>query len=121
VPARRASYGDEPALGDRVFELLEEPFPGISAARRGAERFGARWEDASTPFVVEVEGALVSHVGLLELPLRVGGHDLVAGGVHGVVTRRAEHRRGHYRRAMEAMLAHAADRYETLVITTLHP
>jgi hypothetical protein len=101
--------------------LLEEPFPGISEARRQAAAFGAPWEEASTPFVVEVDGELLGHVGLLELPLRVAGHDVLAGGVHGVVTKASARRRGHFRAAIEALLDVADHRYETLVLTTLHP
>lgn len=117
----RRDHAREPGLCDRVFELLEEPFPGVSLARRAAEQFGAPWEAASTPFVIEVDGELVSHVGLLELPLRIDGADIVVGGVHGVVTRRRARRSGHYRRAMDELLAHADGSYPTLVLTTVHP
>lgn len=115
------TYAEEPGLANRVFDLLEEPFPGVSAARRQAADFGAPWEEASTPFVVEVGGELVAHVGLLELSLRVEGCDLVAGGVHGVVTRGTQRRRGHFRAALEELVEVAADRYPTLVLTTQHP
>jgi predicted N-acetyltransferase YhbS len=119
----RRSYQADPTLGDRVFDLLDAVWPGVPlrAARAGAEGLGAPWEEASTPFVVEDRGAVVSHVGLLPLPLFVGGREVVAGGVHGVATHPARRRRGHCRAIMDELLAWAEPRYETLVLTTAHP
>lgn len=121
--SHRRSYQDDPTLGDRVFDLLDAVWPGVPlrAARAAAEGLGAPWEGASTPFVVEDRGAVVSHVGLLPLPLFVGGREVVAGGVHGVATHPARRRRGHYRAIMHELLGWAAPRFETLVLTTAHP
>lgn len=119
----RRDYRTDPTLGDRVFTLLGEVFPGIGLdeARRRAERFGAPWEEASTPFVREVEGRLVSHVGLLDLPLVVAGRPVRVGGVHGVATHPGHRRQGLFRSLIEEALAYAAPRYRTLVLTTAHP
>lgn len=119
----RRDYRADPTLADRVFELLGGVFPGIGLdqARRGAERFGAPWEGASTPFVREVEGRLVSHVGLLEIQLVVAGRALRVGGVHGVATRPGHRRQGLFRSLIEEAIAYAAPRYRTLLLTTAHP
>jgi predicted N-acetyltransferase YhbS len=119
----RRSYADDPRLGDRVFGLLDQVFPGlgISEHRRAAERFGALWESASTPFGREEDGRLLSHVGLLELPLVIAGHPVTAGGVHAVATHPDHRRRGLYRSLMDELLSFARERYETLVLTTAHP
>ena len=110
----RRSYADDPTLGDRIFELLETWFTGIGAPRRTAAQLGSRWDDCSTPFVVEKGGRIVSHVGLLEMPYVIRGerHDL--GGVHGVCTLESERRQGHFRRSMEELLEYCEGRFETL-------
>ncbi|MFN0177396.1 MAG: GNAT family N-acetyltransferase [Gemmatimonadales bacterium] len=117
----QTSYGEVPGLGDRVFELLELPFPGVTGGRRNGEAFGVPWETCSTPFVAWDEGRVVCHVGLLDLPIHVMGRDHHVGGVHGVATHPDYRRRGLFRGAIEELFEHAAGRFETLVLTTLHP
>ncbi|MBM4186794.1 MAG: GNAT family N-acetyltransferase [Gemmatimonadetes bacterium] len=117
----QASYQDDPTLCDRVFELLELPFPGVSAGRRQGEGFGVPWERCSTPFVAREENRVSCHVGLLEVPIRVLGRDLVAGGVHGVATHPERRRQGLFRGVMSELLVHAGTRFDTLFLTALHP
>ncbi len=117
----RTSYQHDPGLGDRVFELLEIAFPGVSRGRRQGAAFGVPWEAASTPFVVREGDRVLSHVGLLRLPLWVMGRDQVVGGVHGVATDPNHRRRGLFRGLIEELIAFAAPSFETLVLTTLHP
>lgn len=119
----RRSYADDPGLVDRVFELLGAVWPDLplAEARVAAARFGAPWEAASTPFVREDGGGVVSHVGLLELSLFVNGQIQRTGGVHGVATHPACRRQGLYRSVMVELLEWASPRYATLVLTTAHP
>src|SRR2546426_12136155 len=114
----RDSYATNLALCDRVFELLERVFPGVRAARIGAELLGATWGSVSTPFVRVEDERVVSHVGLLVLPLHVMGRAITVGGVHGVATHPDFRRRGYYRALMEELLPYADQRYQTLVLTT---
>ncbi len=114
------AYHSDPTLCNRVFSLLEPIFPGVGQSRKGAEAFGARWEDVSTPFVVEQQGRIVCHVGLMPMPLWVAGSALRCGGVHGVAVEPAFRRRGHFRAAMESLLVEAESRFETLILTTVH-
>jgi N-acetylglutamate synthase-like GNAT family acetyltransferase len=117
----RASFTEDHNLGQRLFDLLDEVFPGLRAAKEEGARLGASWESVSTPFVLEEKGRVVAHVGLIGLPLVVMGRPTTVGSVHAVATRADRRRRGLCRRLMEEMLAYAEGRYETLVLTTEHP
>lgn len=117
----RRSYADDPTLADRVFDLLETGFPGIGARRRSAARLGSRWDDCSTPFVHELDGRPVAHVGLLELSYVIKGVRSRVGGIHAVCTLEAERRRGHFRRIMEELLEYCDGRFETLELGTENP
>lgn len=118
---QRASYRDDPALADQIFELLELPFPGVSRGREHAKAFGAPWEGASTPFVVRHGDRVLSHVGLLSIPLRVMSEDVLVGGVHGVATHPDHRRRGLFRSLIEEVIEFAEPRFAALMLTTLHP
>jgi predicted N-acetyltransferase YhbS len=108
-------------LSDRVFDLLETSFTGIEKRRRIAAQLGSLWEDCSTPFVLERNGQIVSHVGLLEMPYVIKGERYQLGGVHGVCTLESARRQGHFRHIMEELLEFCDDRFETLELGTENP
>lgn len=117
----QGSFADDPGLLGRLMDLFDLVFPGL---RRGADRarvLGAPWESVSTPFVAVADGCVVSHVGLIELPLVIDGRSEIVGAVHGVATHPEYRRQGHYRGLMEELLDSCADRLQTLVLTTEHP
>ena len=121
-PARlRRNYADDPTLSDRVFELLETSFTSIAKPRAVAARLGSRWEDCSTPFVVEKDGQIISHVGLLDMSYVIKGERHQLGGVHGVCTLESERRQGHFRRIMDELLGFCEGRFATLELGTENP
>lgn len=117
----RRDYAGEPGLEDRVFELLETWFKGISKRRRQSALLGARWANCSIPFVREKQGRVVSHVGLLDMPFVIDGEAQTLGGIHGVCTLESERRQGHFRAIMEELLDYCEGRYETLELGTENP
>jgi predicted N-acetyltransferase YhbS len=119
--ARMASYADEPALLDRVRELLERVFPGLPAQMDLAAPLGLRWDRCSTPFVAESVGRLIAHVGVMEMRLVLAGEEHRVGVLHAVATDPAERRRGHYRAVMAEVLPWCERRWATLVLNTGQP
>lgn len=117
----RRLYEADPGLGDRVFELLERVFPGVGRGRANGVAFGVPWESVSTPFVVTDGERVVAHVGLMPLPFFINGRREVVGAVHGVATDPDLRGRGLFRSLMAQLLTFAADRFQTLTLTTAHP
>lgn len=105
----------------RVFDLLDGTFPGFGEVERACRARGVRWEECTTPFVVEDEGRVVAHVGVLEIPLVVGGREVLAGGLHSVATQLAYRGRELSRTLMQEALAHCDARYQTVVLTAGQP
>lgn len=117
----RAPYDAHPQLIEQVFDLLETAFEGVRTGRSAAERLDWHWQDISMPFVTFEAGALIAHVGVLELPLWVEGKRVLVGGVHAVVTAESHRLRGHARRLLEEALAWCDERYESVVLSTADP
>lgn len=117
----RGSFQEDAALSDRLFDLLDQVFPGIRQGASEVRRLGAAWESVSVPFIEREGDKVVAHVGLIELPLVLQGAPTVVGTVHAVATDPERRGRGLFRRLMEETLAWAADHYETLILTTDHP
>lgn len=112
----RHDYARDPTLLSRVYDLYELAWPGMGARAEGARGWGMRWE-VSTPFL-HCDGARVlSHVGVLEMNLVVGGRPMLVGGIHAVVTHPDHRLRGHSRALMEEALAWCEARYGTLLLT----
>jgi len=115
------SFSNDPALSERLFDLLDTVFPGLRQAAQNARALGAPWESVSTPFIRFEQGRAVSHVGVIELSLVLLGQTVTAGSIHGVATHPDARRCGHFRRLMEEVLRYCASRYKTLILTTEHP
>lgn len=117
----RGSFSTDPTLSQRVFALLDVVFPGVPEVARNARALGASWESVSTPFVFLDGARVISHVGVIELPLILHGQLVRVGSIHAVATHPTARRRGYYGQLMEEILQHYESRYETLILTTEHP
>jgi GNAT superfamily N-acetyltransferase len=100
-----------------IMTLLNRVWPGFARVHDQAARSGLRWDLCSTPFVHRAAGRVVSHVGVLELPLVVAGRALRAAGIHAVATDPEHRGRGHMRRLMEEALRFVDRRYDCAVLT----
>jgi predicted N-acetyltransferase YhbS len=117
----KQSFANDPRLKERVFDLLETCFPGITQAEHESLDLGRPWEVVSTPFVRWHGERAITHVGLLEMSLVIMGQTVRVGGIHAVGTRPEYRRRGYYREVMAAVLQYCAGRYDTLLLITGQP
>ncbi|MCI0339393.1 MAG: GNAT family N-acetyltransferase [Acidobacteria bacterium] len=117
----KLSFSDDPALSERLFDLLDAVFPGIRQVAQTARVLGASWESVSTPFICFEGDRAVSHVGVIELSLILMGRTVTVGSIHGVATHPDYRRRGFFRQIMKDVLQYCASSYETLILTTEHP
>lgn len=110
-----------PAVEPRLLALLGRVWPVIPPAVARADALGFSWATASTPFVRYEGDRAVAHVGVIELPLVIGGRQRMVGSIHAVCTDPDRRGRGHARALMDAALAHCRVRYGTVVLSTLIP
>lgn len=119
--ATRRDYTRDSTLRGRVFELLDVVFPGLAQAERSLRPLGLDWQSVSTPFVIERDGRVLSHVGVIELTESLDGVLQPVGSIHAVGTHPEHRRRGLFRRVFDEVLAHCDERYATLQLTTANP
>jgi GNAT superfamily N-acetyltransferase len=117
----RVSFVADPTLSPRIFTLLDVVFPGVPQVAQHARALGASWESVSTPFVCLDRDRVISHVGVIEIPLVLQGRLVRVGSIHAVATHPDFRRRGCYGRLMREILHYCGPRYETLILTTEHP
>jgi len=78
------------------------------------------WASATggTHFLLEIDGAIVSHASVVERELQTGGHRLRTGYVEAVATRPEHQGRGHATEVMRAVAAFIDERYELGALDT---
>lgn len=117
----KLSFSEDYNLIQKLFDLLEVVFPGISDAAEQIKKLGVSWESASTPFIYFDDDVAISHVGVLEIPMQIVNKRVTVGGIHAVATHPEFRRRGYYRQVMAEVLKYCDQRYETLILTTSNP
>jgi predicted N-acetyltransferase YhbS len=114
-------YPPDPALRAAAAALLGAVWRRVPESIERAQARGADGIEVSTPFLVLEGDRAVGHVGVIEIPLRVGGRDVVVAGVHGVCVHPERRGRGHLRAAMREALAWIDARHETAILWTAEP
>lgn len=117
----KGSFSADPTLSQRIFDLLDIVFPGVPQVAQNARALGASWESVSTPFVYFAGERVISHVGVIEIPLVLHGQLVHVGSIHAVATHLDCRRHGYYGQLMKEILQYCGPRYETLILTTEHP
>ncbi len=105
----------------QLYTLIDSAFPGLAAKIDTARALGFDWDPVTTPFVHIEDDVIVSHVGVLDVPLRLDGAAVRVAGVHAVCTQADQRRRGHFRRAMEQALQYIDQRWDLAELHTGQP
>jgi GNAT superfamily N-acetyltransferase len=111
----------DPRRRGELWAVLASAFPSLPAKVDAARALGFDWDAMTTPFVERVDDRIVSHVGVLDVPLRLDGRAVRVAGIHAVCTLPSHRRRGCYRRAMERALAFVDARWELSQLYTDEP
>ncbi len=111
----------DPRRRGELMAALASAFPSLPVKIDAARALGFDWDTTTTPFVDVVDDRIVSHVGVLDVPLRLEGRAVRVAGIHAVCTLPAYRRRGCYRRAMERALAFVEPRWELCQLYTDAP
>ncbi|MFH1465022.1 MAG: GNAT family N-acetyltransferase [Pseudomonadota bacterium] len=113
-------YAD-PSERAALMSLLDATWPGLAARFDAAARLGWPVGEHSTPFVTREGGRLASHVGVLDLPVMLGGRERRIAGLHGVCTLPEARRRGHARAALAQAMEHVAAHFGAAKLQTDKP
>jgi hypothetical protein len=111
-----------PALRPGLMALLDDGFPGLADRIATARSRGFHWDAVTEPFVaLGDDGLPVAHVGVLEHRVWLMGQERRVAGLHAVVTRSDQRRRGWSRRVQEQALAWVDARYDLAKLATDEP
>lgn len=101
------SYPNDPRMRASTMQLLTTTWLKLGASLERARGWGADWFRLSTPFVEWLDGQVIAHAGIIELPIVIAGEHKRVAGIHAVCTRVDQRRRGHMRTVLGQALAWA--------------
>jgi predicted N-acetyltransferase YhbS len=113
----RADYYD-PVVRPAIYDLLDTSFSRLSERIAISDRLGAVWHEVSTAFVAFEDGLAVSHTGVIEIPMVIGGQPRTVAGIHAVCTRPGYRGRGLSTAVMREALEYADSRTDLAILTT---
>ncbi len=116
-----ADYAVEPALYEECLTLMDSCFPGIKAIADLGRSHNAYWDRSSTPFIVRHEQDLIAHLGILPFDFIIQGKPYRGGAIHGVCTKEAFRRKGHFKSLMTEALRYVAQHYDFAILFTDQP
>ena len=111
----------DPAERFQIYSHLNSIWPGLGNAIPKATAAGAGWHEISQAFIKRVDGQIVTHVGVIEIPLLIKGELQKVGAIHAVSTRKEQRKKGYNRECMERALAYCDERYELCQLLTDRP
>ena len=97
------------ALDPRLLALFGRVWPRLPATIAQAGALGFSWAAVSTPFARYEGDRALGHVGVIELPLVIGGRRRMVASIHAVCTDPARRRRGYADALLEQAVLRSRD------------
>lgn len=113
----KADYHD-PVVRRAIYDLYDTSFNKLSERIAISDALGSVWHEVSTAFVAFEDGIAVSHTGVIEIPMVIGGQKRTVAGIHAVCTRPAYRGRGFSTAMIREALEYADSRTDVAILAT---
>ncbi|MGE3320420.1 MAG: GNAT family N-acetyltransferase, partial [Candidatus Berkiella sp.] len=117
----QVNYAKDSALFNRVVKLINEVFPGAKQMIAYGDALGAHWSEASIPFVVEKQGNIIAHLGIVPITLSLPNKTLNVAALHGICVKKTYRRQGYFRLLMTEALAYIQENFDSSILFTHDP
>lgn len=116
-----ANYATNPTLFMRCMNLMDSIFPGVKSMALTAAKYHACWDKESTPFVIEKDGEVIAHLGIMPLQVMLNQNIRQVAALHGICTKQAFRGRGLFKQLMQEAMKYIDDNYDTAILFTDRP
>lgn len=117
----QVDYAKDSALFNRAVELIDEVFPGAKKMIAYGNALGARWSEASIPFIFEKQNNIIAHLGIVPITLQLPNTTLKVAALHGICVKEAYRRQGYFRLLMAEALAYIQENFDSSILFTHDP
>lgn len=116
-----ANYTSDPNLFMRCMNLIDNVFPGVKNMATSAMKYNACWDKTSTPFIIEENGEIVAHLGVIPLKAMLNHKTHHVAALHGICTKEVFRGRGLFKQLMQEAIQYIGNNYDTAILFTDQP
>jgi len=119
--AMLANYANDPTLFKRCIRLIDSVFPGVENVAMTGMKYDACWDKISLPFIVEDNGEVIAHLGLIPLELMLNHQKRKVAAIHGICVKPEFRGRGLFKQLMREALTYIANHFSASLLFTDKP
>lgn len=112
------NYNDDPSLFERCINLMNGIFPGIKKVAVAGIKYNARWDRISIPFIKEVNGQVIAHLGLIPFEVVLNHKPCRIAALHGICVHEDYRGRGYFKKLMVEALGYVQNNFDAAVLFT---
>lgn len=116
-----ADYSKDKALFEKCITFIDEIFPGCKEMALKGIRYGASWEECSTPFIIEDKGEVIAHAGVWPFTVILNGEKHQTASIHGVCVSQPHRGKGYFKQLMSEAIDYAEKTYQSSLLFTDKP
>lgn len=113
-----ANYNKDPMLFERCINLMDGIFPGIKKVAVDGIKYNARWDRISIPFIVEVSGNVIAHLGLIPFEVMLNNKPCKIAALHGICVHEAYRGQGFFKQLMREALEYIDKNFTAAILFT---
>lgn len=115
------NFASDPELFTRCMNLIDGVFPGVKSMALKAIKYDACWDKKSTPFIIEENGEIVAHLGVMSLEIMLNQKNRRVAALHGICTKEAFRGRGLFKQLMQEAMKYIENNFDTAILFTDQP
>ncbi|MGE3319482.1 MAG: GNAT family N-acetyltransferase [Candidatus Berkiella sp.] len=116
-----ADYNKDKSLFGNCIGFLDEIFPGCKEFALKGIQYGASWPNSSIPFIVEEQGKIVAHIGILPLTITLNNNTHQTAAIHAVGVNPSHRRKGYFKLLMKEVITYVKQNFESSFLMTQKP
>lgn len=116
-----ANYAADPGLFERCINLLDSIFPGIKNTAINGIKHNAHWDKVSIPFIVENNGIIIAHLGIIPLDIMLNQQQRHVAAVHGICVKEEFRGKGLFKQLMREALHYIKHHFDSALLFTDQP
>lgn len=117
----QANYLSDPNLYPSCCHLIDNVFPGAGVLFDTGISLGADLKRISTPFIIEQQGSIIAHVGVIFINVQSLGKNFQVGALHAVCVDESYRKQGHFKTLMQEVMPYIAAHSDLALLFTDHP
>ena len=116
-----ANYAVDSTLFPRCIDLIESVFPGIKTIAMSGMKYNACWDKISLPFIIEENGAVIAHLGVIPFNLMLNHKRCTIAALHGICVKDNFRGKGLFKQLMQEALEYIENNFEASLLFTDNP